>query len=414
MARILTYDLDPTIQPGDRIIGTDVLDNSTKNFTIEALGIYINSLPGAGGIPEGNALPDPSEDGDLFNLINPIDTSLVEGLYRRNETVFVRLGEATGTSLSYDDIVNAIGTARAADFRTFIGAGTSNFSGAYSDLTGAPVTISTQQAANIVTNNGKNAVTAVASESTDPELPGIMIGATRYRIPEGSAPPPPPPPATPPFAAGTLAAALPSGTSTTNGALTSVVVTLTPTWSALTGATITGVAVSGPGITGSMTLPVEGTGDPVVLAAQNLATGNHTWTLTVTGTDSATTARTFTRTASISITRTQDPARAGLSTDNPLTGTSDISHFTTAANAEPRMITADSSGTAAAVSYIWVLLDRDITTGVIINDAAGMVPFNAPRAVTIGGIQYQAYQSTGTVIDLGSAAGNIPLTITYN
>ena len=49
MARIKTYDNDLTISPGDKLIGTDVVDNSTKNFTIAALSAYINGLPNGGG-----------------------------------------------------------------------------------------------------------------------------------------------------------------------------------------------------------------------------------------------------------------------------------------------------------------------------------------------------------------------------
>ena len=43
MANISSYPIDGTISGGDKLIGTDSVDNSTKNFTVSALGAYINS-----------------------------------------------------------------------------------------------------------------------------------------------------------------------------------------------------------------------------------------------------------------------------------------------------------------------------------------------------------------------------------
>ena len=40
MARIKSYDNDPTIQGGDKWIGTDLTDNSTKNFTVDSIAEY--------------------------------------------------------------------------------------------------------------------------------------------------------------------------------------------------------------------------------------------------------------------------------------------------------------------------------------------------------------------------------------
>ena len=240
------------------------------------------------------------------------------------------------------------------------------------------------------------------------DLTTVTIGDTTYNIPTGGVTP------TPPFAAGTLGASIP--VPTTNGAINNVVVTLTPTWNALTGATITGVALSGQGITGSMTLPVEGTGDPVALAAQNLAVGLHTWTLTVTGTDSDGTARTFTRTANIRVSapvRNPDNARAGFGT-NPLQ--TDITRFSTASAVRPNMVIVNSTGTASNTVYFWVLLDRDIDN-VIFEDGAGPVDFEDPisvdRSVGSTTVTYNAFRSTQTQLDRGGTYST-PLTIRYN
>jgi hypothetical protein len=43
MGKISTYPVDGTISGGDKLIGTDSVDNSTKNFTVSALGDFINS-----------------------------------------------------------------------------------------------------------------------------------------------------------------------------------------------------------------------------------------------------------------------------------------------------------------------------------------------------------------------------------
>ena len=55
MARISTYERDEVINPGDELIGTDIVDGGTKNFTFDSIAEYLLTLPGfAGGGTGGN------------------------------------------------------------------------------------------------------------------------------------------------------------------------------------------------------------------------------------------------------------------------------------------------------------------------------------------------------------------------
>lgn len=75
MARINTYNIDDTINPLDKVIGTDANDNSkTKNFTIADLNDYFSLNPPPGGfIPLSGTTEGNPVTGDIeFNPDNQI------------------------------------------------------------------------------------------------------------------------------------------------------------------------------------------------------------------------------------------------------------------------------------------------------------------------------------------------------
>ena len=86
MARIKSYENDPTVQGGDKWIGTDITDNSTRNFTVDAIAEYfattgkadpsglgfvydfnLNTLqPGQFQYTHSNAVPTPANVTDII------------------------------------------------------------------------------------------------------------------------------------------------------------------------------------------------------------------------------------------------------------------------------------------------------------------------------------------------------------
>ena len=198
---------------------------------------------------------------------------------------------------------------------------------------------------------------------------------------------------------------------TDDGAVTGDV-TLTPAWTVATGATLTGVALSGPGITGSRTVPVEGTGDAIVLNNVALAVGRHTWTVTFTGTDDEGVDRTVTTDRTLTIAAPTVFARAGFNPEPNAADLTSIGTFSTSTQANPSTINANTSGTGNGASYIWLLLERDVRF-TIIEDGGGPIAFEAGVDVTIGGIEYEAYRSTENQVDQGGTF-MFPLTIRYS
>ena len=244
-----------------------------------------------------------------------------------------------------------------------------------------------------------NNVTVARREGTGNEhIVDVTIG--------GTTPPPPPEFLTAENLRATPAADVDNGPVTTD-------VTLTPTWTVAEGASVLTANITGPGISGAMPA-VSGT--PIVLPAQSLALGSHVWTLGIIGTDSGgnTITTPVTVTATITVTqppRTQDNARAGLNSRETLEA-GDLLEFSTARIPRPGSIEATTS-TEVGLAYIWVLLDRDVTS-VVISDIQP-IPFQSPVSMTIGGVQYMAYRSTAQVADDGTSTSNFQLNLTqYN
>ena len=247
---------------------------------------------------------------------------------------------------------------------------------------------------------------------TGEPLRTITIDGTVYTIPAGG-----PAPGGRVTSALAVVANVPSGTVLNNGDVTSNV-TLTPSWTVNTDATLTSITVSGPGLTSPRTIDIStGNGTAFTLNNVALSVGSNTWTITAVGTDDQHMRETETADATITVTTPRVDARAGflaVANATDLTDTNIDTFSLTTNQIRPNMITLPTQGAGFnATSYYWVLTSRSVNVNVF-EEGGGPVMFQSPVNVMLDGFPYHAYRSTNTQIDRDQAGFIITLTLRYD
>ena len=419
--------LDPVANTGDFYINL-VTDNLFGPRSEDGDWPLITNL--GGGLASGSTLPDTGLEGQLFSLTR-LSGSNSPSIYRwigdadngewTDDHFIVRQ-----TNLNIPDAYNANSSAFVGRTIWFQNDGSNTAetrpSGLYrwngggidtGDARWELVTrtesvsgITVREDADNVSESGITDINFIGNNITiarragDGNIVDITIG--------GTTPPPPPE-----FLTMENITAVP--TDPVNAGPVTTDVTITPSWTAAPGANVLTANVTGPGITGPRAV-TSANGTSFVLPGVRLEDGAHTWTLGIIGTDdeggTITTPVTVTATITVSTPpRVPDNARAGLSPHTTLEA-GDLLEFSTASSPRPGSIEAPTS-TEVGLSYIWVLLDRDITS-VVISDIQP-IPREEPVAITLNNIEYMAYRSTAQVGDDGTSASNFQLNLTqYN
>ena len=111
MAKISTYPVDGAIAGGDKLIGTDSTDGSTKNFTVEDLGAFINQnfpVPNLQQVlDEGNsATSDITLTGDISTTNGDFSSDVSVGGNLSVDGTFDVNGAMTAEAISCGDIIS--------------------------------------------------------------------------------------------------------------------------------------------------------------------------------------------------------------------------------------------------------------------------------------------------------------------